>query len=742
MVFSLRIFSWLRTILRKVLRNSFLTGLVLLALLWANPLAHAQSSFTFTDDPLTSQVTPIKAVHITELREAINSLRSNNGLAAFSFTDPTLTAGVTQIRSLHLTELSTALDEVYDALGQTQPTYTDQTITSGTTVVKKSHIDEIRSAVKAVELFKRTVTWAGTTSGAAAITTDGSTVFVVNPDSGSVSAVDTRSDEKVGEVFVGKAHVVELCDDPGALALGPEGRLLYVTCQTSAKLAVLDPELLVVLAEIQVGADPYGVVADPGGNLVYVASSATATVEVVDVSQRDVVAQIPVGPKPKGLALSADGTRLYVTHFLSGEVSVIDPVQRTLLQVISTGSDSNMAQKIVLHPTNGKAYLPHIRSNVTNRGLLFDSTVFPVISVLDLTSNRHLVQERVDLSLGENSVNLPFDLSFSRDGQLLYVVNLGSGDMSVIDLNTRRKLTTVDVGDGPRGIVLTPDGRRAYVYNSLSEDVSVIDLTAHQEIKRIAVTKSLLDPEVKRGKLLFFSSRSPELSKDRWMSCASCHFEAEHDGRTWFFPGGPRNTIDLRAVGETRPIHWSADRDEVQDFEFTIRQLQAGTGLIRGGVPNPELGAPNAGLSADLDALAAYVESLQPKPSPFRNPDGSLTLEANQGQLIFQRPDVGCADCHTLPRFTDSSMDASPFITHDVGTGDGPDERLDPVFDTPSLLGLWDSAPYLHDGSALTLRDVLTTKNPEDRHGQISHLSEAELMDLIAFLLSLGELPL
>ena len=273
--------------------------------------------------------------------------------------------------------------------------------------------------------------------------------------------------------------------------------------------------------------------------------------------------------------------------------------------------------------------------------------------------------------------------------------------------------------------------------NSLSEDVSVMDLTAQQEIERIVVTQSLLDPEVKRGKLLFFSSQSAELSKDRWMSCASCHFEAEHDGRTWFTPPGPRNTIDLRAVGETRPIHWSADRDEVQDFEFTIRQLQAGTGLIRNGVPNPELGISNAGLSADLDALAAYVESLRPKPSPFRNPDGSLTLEANQGQLIFQRPDVGCADCHSLPRFTDSSMDASPFITHDVGTGDGPDERLGPAFDTPSLLGLWDSAPYLHDGSAPTLNDVLTTKNPEDRHGQTSHLSEAELMDLIAFLLSL-----
>jgi cytochrome c peroxidase len=192
----------------------------------------------------------------------------------------------------------------------------------------------------------------------------------------------------------------------------------------------------------------------------------------------------------------------------------------------------------------------------------------------------------------------------------------------------------------------------------------------------------------------------------------------------------------MRGVGDTRPVHWSADRDEVQDFEHTIRQLQAGTGLIRNREPNPPLGAPNAGVSADLDALAAFVQSLRPKPSPFRN-DESLASAIERGRMIFERQDVGCASCHIPPRYTDSTMMASPFIKHDVGTGDGPDEQLGSAFDTPSLRGLWDSAPYLHDGSAATLRDVLITRNPQDRHGRTSHLSEAEIRDLIAFLLSL-----
>jgi YVTN family beta-propeller protein len=225
------------------------------------------------------------------------------------------------------------------------------------------------------------------------------------------------------------------------------------------------------------------------------------------------------------------------------DVSVIDTGSRQLLEVIATGSNSNMAQRIAMHPTNGKAYLPHIRSNTINPGLLFDSTVFPVISAIDLSSNQVLTEEQVDLSIGAHSVNLPFDLAFSADGGRAYIVNFGSGELSVVDLAAKRRIADVDVGDGPRDLALTPDGLRAYVTNSLSGDVSVVDLVALQEIKRITVTTNPLDPMVSRGKVLFTSSRSSQISTQRWMSCASCHFDGDNDGRTWLFAGsGPRNT--------------------------------------------------------------------------------------------------------------------------------------------------------------------------------------------------------
>ena len=552
------------------------------------------------------------------------------------------------------------------------------------------------------------------------ITPDGTTVFVVNPDSGSVSAIDTASKNTLDELIVGR--------DPRMLTVRPDGQRLYVTSQASATLTILETHPFSVLTKLRVGPEPYGVVADPNGHFVYVAASGADRIDIVDTELAQVVDTIPVPARPKGLALSDDGTRLYVTHFLSGTVSVIDLESRSVGAVITTGPESNITQRIVLHPTNNRAYLPHIRSNVSNPHPLFDTTLFPVVSVLDLATDQHLFTERLELSVVDRPVNLPFDLAFSSDGQRLHIVYLGSGDLSVIDLENRQVLAHIEVGDGPRGIVLTPDDRTAYVANSLSDDVSVVDLGTFEEVKRIPVATGPLSPELKRGKLLFISSRSTQVSRDQWMSCESCHADGEQDGRTWLFPDGPRNTTNLRGLAHTHPLHWSADRDEVQDFEFTIRELQAGTGLLED--PHPELGLPNTGRSADLDALAAFVESLQPKPSPFRQADGTLTSEAERGQAIFHRADVGCADCHVPPLFTDLQV-------HDIGTGHGPGELLGPGFDTPSLRGVWHTAPYLHDGRASTLQEVLITHNPTDQHGQTAHLSEAEVHDLVAFLLSL-----
>ncbi len=139
----------------------------------------------------------------------------------------------------------------------------------------------------------------------------------------------------------------------------------------------------------------------------------------------------------------------------------------------------------------------------------------------------------------------------------------------------------------------------------------------------------------------------------------------------------------------------------------------------------PTLGTLNQGRSYELDALAAYIDSLQV-------PERLYTLNAaeERGRLVFESPVTECADCHPAPLYTN-------LYAYDVGTADGPGEWFGPQIDTPTLRFLYDSALYLHDGSAPTLRDVLTTANPHDAHGTTSHLTAQEVDDLIAFLLAL-----
>ena len=103
--------------------------------------------FTFTDDPLVARNTRIKAVHIIELRTAIDSLRVARGLAPFAWTDRTLVPGVTRARTVHVAELRTALDQAYQTSRQAPPTYTDPALAVGRTTIKKVHLDELRAAV-------------------------------------------------------------------------------------------------------------------------------------------------------------------------------------------------------------------------------------------------------------------------------------------------------------------------------------------------------------------------------------------------------------------------------------------------------------------------------------------------------------------------------------------------------------------------------------------------------------------
>jgi hypothetical protein len=346
-------------------------------------------------------------------------------------------------------------------------------------------------------------------------------------------------------------------------------------------------------------------------------------------------------------------------------------------------------------------------------------------------------------------VTNPWEAALSPDGTRLYTIYAGTNDMNVSQVvdddyqEIERLGRAVNVGKNPRAVRVSPDGKTVYVYNALDFAVSFHDAENLRRLATVKVCEPPKTPEWVRGKVLFNTALPPMTSR-LWIACSSCHPDGHSDGRVWQNPEGLRKTTALFGLAHTHPLHWSADRDEVQDFEYTIRsQLMRGTGLVDGaikpkhGFTKTELEESLAGRSKDLDALAIYCNSFEFTLSPHLPAPGRLSIAAERGKLLFFSKEVGCANCHSGPYYTDSSL-AKPFKLHDVGTGaDDPTEKMGPQYDTPTLLGVYRTPPYLHDGKAKTLHDVLTTCNKDDKHGKTSHLKKAELDDLVEFLKSL-----
>ena len=129
----------------------------------------------------------------------------------------------------------------------------------------------------------------------------------------------------------------------------------------------------------------------------------------------------------------------------------------------------------------------------------------------------------------------------------------------------------------------------------------------------------------------------------------------------------------------------------------------------------------------DLKAVEAYIRSLEPIASPWLV-DGKLSAKAKRGKVIFEDEKNKCSLCHPGPLYT--TLEA-----YNVGTRVDTDRTG--LFDTPTLVELWQGAPYLHHGRAATLCEVLTKFNPGDKHGRTSHLSPDDIDALIEYLKSL-----
>ncbi|MFW6217724.1 MAG: Calx-beta domain-containing protein, partial [Verrucomicrobiota bacterium] len=427
--------------------------------------------------------------------------------------------------------------------------------------------------------------------------------------------------------------------------------------------------------------------------------------------------------------------------------------------------------------------------------LTFETTLRAMVApaMIDEANDRSVFHERMDL----DNMAQPSAVAYSGLGTQLFVPMLGNNRVLVIDPFTAREIGRFDVGLAPMGIAIVNSrgsdrSNRVLVHNFMSRSVMIFDGTSTIEggvfdmanaapvELDLVPSESELSEEELRGKQLFYSATEidpedlPEedqvtgsfqsrINSDGYISCAACHLDGGQDGTVLDFSNrgeGLRNTTDLRGRRGTGHgnVHWSGNFDEIHDFELDIVNHFAGSGLIEDGDPNDPLGTSNAGRSEDLDALAAYVESLGhetiPK-SPYRNPDdGSLTADAQAGRELFlgntiptgMTESLSCVDCHNpSTSYTDSTLGAATL--HDMGTmkdrsGSRLGETLDGI-DTPTLLGVYFTAPYLHDGSAPTLDHVfeqgptVASGGTSNGHGMVRLMNADQRAQLVRYLLEL-----
>ncbi|HSU22019.1 MAG TPA: discoidin domain-containing protein [Variovorax sp.] len=605
--------------------------------------------------------------------------------------------------------------------------------------------------------------------------TQGARLWVVNPDNDSVSVFDGTTSTRLAEVAVGRA--------PRTLTLLPALRQVWVANRDGASITVIDTATRAVLRTIALPAasQPWGIVAAPAGDRVYVSLEATARVLQLDASGATLGALALPGT-PRHIAVSANGGQLLVSRFVSapqpgeetatvrttrdgvatgGEVWAVATatlaLQKTVVLAHGARADSttqgrgvpNYLGAAAIAPDGLSAWVPSKQDNI-QRGrmrdgldLNFENTVRAIDSRIALGTLAEDAAARID----HDNASLASASVFHPSGAYLFTALETSRQIAVVDPVGRRELFRVDAGRAPQGLAVSSDGRTLFVANFMDRSVGVYDLrplTGYGQLELPAratlatVATEKLTAPVLRGKQLFYDARDTRLARDGYMSCASCHSDGGHDGRTWDFTSlgeGLRNTTALRGHAQQGRLHWSGNADEVQDFEGQIRALAGGTGLLTDaqlatGTRAQPLGDAKAGVSTDLDALAAYVGSLDTfAASPARQADGSLTALAVTGRTVFQNQ---CVSCHGGTAFTASAAG----VLQDVGTLKATSgTRLGAPLtglDIPTLRDVWATAPYLHDGSAATVEDAVRA------HTRLPVLSAADLASVSAFARQIG----
>ena len=589
--------------------------------------------------------------------------------------------------------------------------------------------------------------------------------MVADPENGIIYIAYGKASE-IAVFDAGESKVtgkIEVRGEPVGLALGKDKSVLYCTCDGErGGVCIIDIKARKVTSVVDAGYGACSPVVSPDGKRLYVCNRYEDSVSVIDINSGKTVKEIKVLREPVAAAVTADGKWLFVGNHLpdgpatadivSAQISVIDTSSMECERTISLPNGSTSLNGIAVSPDGQYVFVTHILGRYTvpttqlERGWINTNA----LSILDAKSRQ--IIETVLLDDVDRGAANPWAVGCTGDSKYVCVTHAGTDELSVVDVEAMMKKIAERhakakeqgntgysgssygsasgseipnelsflygmrqrvklSGKGARSIALV--GTKVYAGAYFTASINIVDIADVSRIRPKAIELGSSEEMTiqRRGEMLF---NDASICFQHWQSCASCHpGNARTDALNWDLLndglGNPKNTKSLLLSHQTPPAMMSGVRANAEEA------VRAGVKHIHFAVRPEE----------EAVAMDEYLKSLKPLMSPYLV-DGKLSESATRGKEVFNK--AGCISCHSGELHTNLRH-------YDVGTGQGLDEGKD--FDTPTLVEVWRTSPYLYDGRAATIKDVLTKYNSENKHGKTAELSEAEIKDLVAFVLSL-----
>ena len=527
-----------------------------------------------------------------------------------------------------------------------------------------------------------------------------------------------------------------------------DGSVLYVTGGgADGRVFPVDANSGTIGTPIKAGHTPNSPVLSPDGKTLYVCNRFDNDVSVIDLAAARETARIPVLREPVAADITPDGKTLFVANltpdgpadvdYVASKISVIDTATKVVSTILLVnGSEGVRGLKV--SPDGKFVFATHFMARflVPTTQLERGWVSTDALSVIRVSDQKLLYTVLLD-DVDQGFPN-PWAIDFSADGKTLLITAAGSHEVSLIDLPALTKKIRAEasaasgsvhldahnnlsflsgirqriqlLGNSPRAMTVRKG--IVYVANYFSDSIDILDLKAPRasSIKTAELNSGAVITQERQGEIYF---NDANLCFQKWLSCATCHPDGRTDAMNWDLLndgiGNPKNARSMLLAHKTPRVMSLGVRANAESG------VRAGLKYIQFSV-QPETTAL---------AIDAYLKSLTPEPSPYRV-NGKLSEAALRGKKIFETST--CVKCHPAPLFTDLNL-------YDVGTAKGQDAGK-PI-DTPTLIEVWRTAPYLHDGRAETIEEVISVHNPQDKRGTTRSLTQKQIKDLAEYVLSL-----